>query len=59
MQNLMDFEEDVCCDSPTPKGIYFYSAHMTGGAVAQCHNCTFTCVYWECDCELEHNCKEY
>lgn len=52
------YEEDEC-QEPAPKTISFYNARFTGGAVAQCSNCRFTSVFWECNCELEHDCDEY
>lgn len=30
-----------------------------GTAFATCYNCSFKCPYWECSCELAHDCTEY
>lgn len=46
-----------CCESPAlPKGVNTYHS-LFGGYVASCDNCDYVCVYWECACELAHECK--
>jgi len=39
-----------------PATIEFYSAHLTGEGRARCTACNFVSAYWECGCELEHDC---
>lgn len=46
-------------ECPTPKKIEFYSSWMTNEPRAKCKKCTFVSAYWECGCDLTHNCKEY
>jgi hypothetical protein len=46
-------------DCKPKKKMRFYSAHFGGHGVASCKNCTFTAVYFECGCDLLHNCNEY
>lgn len=56
----MNTLEEVCCINPKlPKGINTYYAHLSGAYVASCVNCEYVCAYWECACELAHNCKDY
>lgn len=50
---LTDYE----CDEIAPSYITFYNARFGGHAVAKCENCSFTSVYWECACDLEHECE--
>lgn len=44
---------------PTPKGIEFYQSRMTGEPRARCNKCEFVSAYWECGCDLLHDCKEW
>jgi hypothetical protein len=29
------------------------------GAMATCKKCNYRCAYWECNCDLRHDCKEW
>jgi hypothetical protein len=49
-----DYEEE--CTEQAPNTINFYRAPITGQGVAECTLCTFRTTYWECACELEHDC---
>jgi hypothetical protein len=57
MQDLA-LDEELCTE-PLPKSIRTYSAHFTGAGCAECVNCDFKSVYFECACDLLHNCNEY
>ena len=52
---ITELDEDVCCDSKLPKTISL----TYGTAIASCSKCSYRCAYWECACELEHDCGEY
>jgi len=55
-----EYECEDCyevCTEPAPESIEFYNTRITGTGVASCKNCSFTCVYWECACELSHDCE--
>jgi hypothetical protein len=55
MGNTLEIEEWVCCENPElPDGI----SVSFGFAVASCSKCSYRCAYWECACELEHDCEE-
>lgn len=57
MEHLIQ-DEWVCCDSEMPKSVT--TGFGTYGTYrATCDNCSFVCAYWECACELEHDCEEY
>ena len=46
----------VCEDSPMlslPKGVNV----SPSGTMATCDFCSFKCGYWECSCELVHECE--
>lgn len=51
--------EDYCCgnEATLPIGITLTSARFTGNPIAECEFCEYRCAYWECPCELEHNCE--
>jgi len=45
------------CNQPMPKTVT--ATYKTfGGYTATCSKCSFVCGYWECACELEHDCQE-
>lgn len=46
-------------DCTPSKKIEFGNAWFTGAFIAKCKKCNFVCAYWECGCELEHDCNEY
>ena len=48
---------DYCCDSKTPNGMTIYHSHFGGNLVAECNSCTTIWGYWECACELVHDCQ--
>lgn len=57
----MTLENDApyCCgdDATLPEGVEIIRARFTGGSVAVCYRCDdFRCAYWECPCELVHEC---
>ena len=54
MANLLEIEEDVCCEAILPDGI----SVSFGTAIASCERCSYRCAYWECACELRHDCAE-
>lgn len=50
---ITDYEEDVC-DEALPEGIWI----TRGFGTANCRYCNFRSAYWECACDLEHDCNE-
>lgn len=44
-----------CCENPKlPNGV-----NVTyGTAIATCSYCSYRCAYWECACELVHECNK-
>jgi len=54
---ITDYQEDECTEL-APESISFYSARMTGTGVAECKDCDFKSVYWECACDLFHDCND-
>jgi hypothetical protein len=59
-EETLDEMETYCCgqEATLPNGIVLTSARFTGNPIAQCEFCAYRCAYWECHCELEHECKE-
>lgn len=55
MSNALELEEDFCCDAVLPPKVNV----SRGFAVASCDGCSFRCAYWECACELDHDCREF
>lgn len=51
------YQEEETCTAPLPDGIEIYSARFTGEGRARCLHCNFVCGYWDCACELEHDCE--
>lgn len=52
-------EEIVCCESQAlPAGMVAYCSPVSGAYVAACNSCRYVNAYWECVCELVHNCEE-
>lgn len=43
-----------CCDALLPHGVNI----SRGTAFATCDFCSFKCAYWECACELVHDCED-
>lgn len=62
---ISEYQEPLCdfClhakDCTPPKKIEFGNTWFTGNFVAKCKKCNFVSAYWECGCELEHDCDEY
>lgn len=52
-----DCEEDVCQED-YPDTFTFYTTRMAGNPVAQCLKCDYKAAYWECACDLIHDCEE-
>ena len=50
---------DTLYECDTPEKIYFNRAWFSGEGRAYCHACQFVSAYWECGCELEHDCKAW
>jgi len=48
------FFGSVCCDAVLPDGV----SVSFGTAIASCERCSYRCAYWECACELRHDCAE-
>lgn len=49
-----------CCEIPkdgTAANVSLSTARLSGGLVATCSACAFVCAYWECACELVHECE--
>ena len=46
------------CSQPMPETVTA-SYKTFGGFTATCSKCSFVCGYWECACELEHECEDY
>ena len=48
---------EACCDNPQlPEGIST-GYGLFGDFIAKCENCDYVCAYWECPCELVHECN--
>lgn len=39
-----------------PRGVIVSGAWLTGVPVARCLDCGWTCAYWDCACDLDHEC---
>lgn len=51
---LYDENSFECCDGELPDGITL----AFGTAFATCYLCGYKCAYWECACELIHECND-
>ena len=49
------WECDHGCE-PVPAGVVFYEARFSGGFCARCETCGHVWAYWDCACELVHDC---
>lgn len=47
------------CEEELRAGMTIDRTRITGQPVAECAGCKFVSAYWECACDLEHNCEEY
>ena len=55
-------EIETCeCGVELQNTIETYNAWLGGNFTARCTTagCKFTCSYWECGCELNHNCRDH
>lgn len=50
-------DSDGDCTVPLPAKVYI-TQNMSGMPIANCRFCSYACAYWECACELEHDCEE-
>jgi hypothetical protein len=48
-------EEPYCCGAVAPTKVSI----AYGTAMATCSKCNYRNPYWDCPCELKHNCKEW
>ena len=39
------------------KKITFTNGYLSGQLMATCKKCNFKCPYWECNCDLVHDCE--
>ena len=46
-----------CCEADLPNGVSVGKAWLTGQFVATCAHSGFVCAYWDCPCELSHDCE--
>jgi len=54
----MESEILECCEAAIPKRVTLgYGTFGTFRAV--CSKCSYVNVYFDCACELEHDCREY
>ena len=50
-----DCEDDAhFCETELPDGISI----ARGTAFASCYKCGYKCGYWECACDLVHDCED-
>lgn len=52
------YEEEDCTE-PLPKKIKTGFSHFGGSYIASCTKCEFKSAYWECACDLIHDCKTW
>lgn len=52
-------EEQAHATCKAPKSISTGHSRITGDYTASCNRCAYRCAYWECACELAHDCKDY
>ena len=53
---MSSLELETCCDAGLPSGVVVGFSRFGGSYVASCENCGFVCAYWDCACELAHDC---
>jgi len=49
----LDYET---CTEPLPDGMLIYRSRLAGNPTALCMRCDYSCGYWECACDLVHDC---
>lgn len=47
---------DDHCDAPIPDGMTVTVSRITGDVSAVCDRCGWRCFYWDCGCDLAHDC---
>lgn len=52
----IEISDDIC-ENPMPKYMKTQHSNLSGDYVAICEKCDYVCAYWECACELMHECK--
>lgn len=53
-----DLELDAfCCEADLPNGVSVGRSWFGGQVVARCAYCGFSAVYFDCACELVHDCE--
>lgn len=57
LELLEEIEEELCCGAKYPKKVEIGFSHFSGMYRATCKKCSYVNVYWECACELEHDCE--
>jgi|688.fasta_scaffold1860513_2 DNA-directed RNA polymerase subunit RPC12/RpoP len=45
------------CGEPIPDGVEFYNTRITGEPRARCSHCDWVSAYWDCPCDLVHECQ--
>lgn len=53
-----EVQDTHTCDTELPKSVYFSNTRITGASIAECSACGFKSAYWECACDLVHECQE-
>ena len=53
---IIEIEEWFCCEAKAPKKMYFKTTGA--GYISSCSKCSYVCAYWDCACELRHDCNE-
>jgi len=48
---------DETCNAPLPDGMRVHRTILAGNLVATCGRCGYVCAYWDCACELAHDCE--
>jgi hypothetical protein len=48
---------DECAECTLPDGVRVYNSRMAGNLVATCDACGYLWGYWDCVCELTHECE--
>lgn len=52
-----EVQDTHTCDTELPKSVYFSNTRITGASIAECSACGFKSAYWECACDLIHDCE--
>jgi len=53
---MIETIDDICTE-PLPDGMRTYRTRLAGNLVAACERCDYVCAYWECACDLAHDCE--